>query len=215
MSGSEEPIFELRPASGEPEGALVLLHGRGTDEFDLVPLFDLLDPHRRLVCATMRAPHTLPPGGQHWYRSVRIGFPHKETFDETYGLVSRWFDSVEQFLGLTIDQTVIGGFSQGAVMAYALGLGAGRLSPAALICLSGFLPEVEDFELDLGSRERLPVAIGHGTGDPVIPVEQSRIARDRLTQASLDVTYAEYPLAHMVDPGFLRQLQPWIHATLA
>ena len=69
----------------------------------------------------------------------------------------------------------------GAVMSYALGLGAGRPRPAAIMALSGFIPEVEGFELDLGKAAGLPVAIGHGTHDPVISVEFGRDARDRLT----------------------------------
>ena len=53
----------VRPADGEPEGALVLLHGRGADELDLFPLLEVFDPERRLVAATPRAPLALPPGG--------------------------------------------------------------------------------------------------------------------------------------------------------
>ena len=69
---------------------------------------------------------------------------------------------------------MLGGFSQGSVMSYALGLGAGRPRPAGIIALSGFIPEVEGFQLDLGKAAGLPVAIGHGTHDPVISVEFGR-----------------------------------------
>ena len=56
MSGGdiESLEHELRPARGEPQGALVLLHGRGTDQFDLLPMLDELDPERRLVGVTPR-----------------------------------------------------------------------------------------------------------------------------------------------------------------
>ena len=64
-----------RPATGDPEGALVLFHGRGTGEHDLFPLLDMLDPERRLVGFTPRGPLSLPPGGAHWYAVARIGFP--------------------------------------------------------------------------------------------------------------------------------------------
>ena len=64
-----------RPAAGEPEGLLVLLHGRGADERDLFPLLDLLDPERRLLGVTPRGPLTLPPGGAHWYVVREIGYP--------------------------------------------------------------------------------------------------------------------------------------------
>ena len=73
----------IRPADGEPVGALVLFHGRGADEHDLYPLLDLLDPERRLAAATPRGPLSLPPGGAHWYLVREIGFPDQETFDAT------------------------------------------------------------------------------------------------------------------------------------
>ena len=79
----------------------------------------------------------------------------------------------------------------GAVMSYSLGLGAGRPRPAAIIALSGFIPEVEGFELDMGKAAGLPVAIGHGTHDPVISVEFGRDARDRLVRAGADLLYRE------------------------
>ena len=94
-------------------------------------------------------------------------------------------------------------------MSYALGLGAGRPSPAALIALSGFVPTVEGFEIDLEGHG-VPVAIGHGTLDPIIPVEFGRQARDLLEAAGFDVTYRETPMAHSVDPEFLTYLAGWL-----
>ena len=70
----------LRPAEGTPDGALILLHGRGTDEFDLLPLLEALDPERRLVGLTPRAPLSLPPGGAHWYIVRQVGYPDRDTF---------------------------------------------------------------------------------------------------------------------------------------
>jgi phospholipase/carboxylesterase len=204
-----------RPAAGEPDGALVLLHGRGTSEHDLVPLLDALDPARRLVGITPRGPLALPPGGAHWYAVARIGFPDHDTFHATYGLLTGWLDAVLADEGVAAGRTVIGGFSQGAVMSYTLGLGAGRPSPAGIIALSGFMPTVEGFELDLASRSRLPVAIGHGEYDPIIGVEWGRDARERSTEAGLDVTYREYPLPHAVDPGLLEDLsRDWLPRVL-
>ena len=198
-----------RPAAGEPEGLLVLLHGRGADERDLFPLLDLLDPERRLLGVTPRGPLTLPPGGAHWYVVREIGHPDPETFLPTYAAVSEWLDG----LGFSPERTVIGGFSQGAVMTYALSLGSGRPRPAASIALSGFMPTVPGFELDL-EPPLPPVAIGHGTFDPVISVDWSRRAQETLEAAGADVFYREYPLPHAVDPGFLGELAPWIASKL-
>ena len=138
-----------RPPAGEPEGALVLFHGRGADELDLVPLLDALDPRRRLLGATPRGPLSLPPGGAHWYAVHEIGYPDPNTFFPTFERASAWLDTLAAETGIGPERTVIGGFSQGAVMSYALGLARGRPRPAALIALSGFIPSVEGFELAL------------------------------------------------------------------
>ena len=203
-----------RPAAGAPEGLLVLFHGRGADEDDLFPLLDLLDPERRLLGVTPRGPLALPPGGAHWYAVREIGYPDPGTFRPTYAAVSDWLDGLWEETGLGPERTVLGGFSQGAVMTYSLGLGRGRRRPAARVALSGFVPTVEGFELDLGGPLP-PVAIGHGTYDPVIGVEWGRRAKQLLEQAGADALYREYPLPHAVDPGFLTELAPWTRSALA
>jgi phospholipase/carboxylesterase len=205
-----------RPAATDPEGALVLLHGRGADERDLFPLLDILDPDRRLLGATARGPLSLPPGGAHWYVVRRVGYPDPETFNATYPELVSWLDDMLAEHGIPAARTVLGGFSQGSVMSYALGLGPGRPRPAGIMALSGFLPTVEGFELDLARAAGLPVAIGHGTQDPVISVEFGRDARDRLVEAGARVTYRESAMPHTIDPSFLRELQQtWLPETIA
>lgn len=211
MAALDSLTHRIRPPAGEPSGALVLLHGRGTDEHDLFPLIDMLDPERQRVGITLRAPLQLPPGGFHWYISREIGKPDPDTFRSTFALVAAWLDELPEATGVPWEQTVLGGFSQGAVMSYALGLAEGRPSPAALIALSGFIPDVPGFELDLASRQGLPVAIGHGSHDPVISVEFSRQARPLLEAGGLDVIYRESPMAHGIDPGYLRELASWMN----
>jgi len=203
----------IRPAAGEPDGALVLFHGRGADENDLFPLLDLLDPDGRLVGVTPRGPMSMPPGGAHWYRVHEIGYPDAATFHATFDTASAWLDGLSEAAGVDLSRTLIGGFSQGAVMSYALGLGAGRASPAGIIALSGFIPTVEDFTLDL-RRLELPVAIGHGTLDPVIGVEWGRDARERLQAAGLAVLYRESQMGHSIDPRYLIELRDFIDAAL-
>jgi phospholipase/carboxylesterase len=202
-----------RPAEREPEGLLVLLHGRGADEHDLFPLLDLLDPERKLLGLTPRGPLALPPGGAHWYVVRQVGYPDPETFFPTYGLLCEWLDGVFEETGIGPDRTVLGGFSQGSVMTYAVGLGPGRPKPAALIALSGFIPTVDGFELDL-EQPLPPVASGHGTQDPIITVDFGRRAKESLEAAGANVLYREYPLPHAVDLGFLQELAPWIRAAL-
>jgi len=191
-----------RPAAGEPEGALVLLHGRGADEHDLFPLLDAFDPEQRLHAYTPRAPLTLPPGGAHWYMVPRVGYPDPATFAEGFGALVEWFDA----LPFPAERIVLGGFSQGAVMSYALGLGKGRPRTAALLAMSGFIPTVDGWEPDLEPPFQR-IGIVHGTYDPVIPVEFARQARDTLEAAGADVLYREFPIEHSIDPQAISLLR--------
>lgn len=204
----------VRPAAGPQAGALVLMHGRGADELDLAPLLDLLDPEERLVGVLPRGPLSLPPGGAHWYIVREIGYPDAPTFLETFAAASGWLDETLADLGVEPGRTVLGGFSQGAVMSYALGLAASRPRPAGIVAMSGFIPTVEGFELDLESRAGLPVSISHGTHDPVIGVDFGREARERLTEAGLAVDYREDPVAHQIAPGALTQARALVQTAL-
>jgi phospholipase/carboxylesterase len=207
--------FRVREPAGEPEGLLVLHHGRATDEHDLLPLLDALDPEQRLLGVTPRGPLSLPPGGAHWYVVPRVGYPDPDTFRATYAALAAFHDALAAQSGIPPERTVLGGFSQGTVMSYALGLGPDRPRPAGILALSGFIPTVPGWAPDL---ERPPprVAIGHGALDPIIPVDFARQARDLLEPAGADLLYREYPLPHTIDPGFLQDdLVPWLRDTLA
>ena len=207
---SELLTYRTRPPAGEAQGALFLLHGRGADENDLFPLFDMLDPERRLIGISPRGPLSLPPGGAHWYQVVQVGYPDPMTFHPTYETLQKWFDAVLSELGIGTDRVVVGGFSQGCVMSHSLALGKGRPRPAGLIGLSGFIPTLDGFELDLEGLEGWPAAIGHGIYDPVIGVQWGRDARERLEGAGADVTYRESPMDHTIDPAFMDELRGWL-----
>ena len=214
MTPGERLTHRLRPAEGEPAGALVLLHGRGADENDLFPLLDILDPERRLVGASARGPLSLPPGGAHWYAVKAIGFPDPGTFHSTFPRLTGWVDDLLDEHGVDHERLVLGGFSQGTVMSYSVGLAQGRPAPAGIVGLSGFIPTVDDFSVDLADRSGLRVAIGHGTADPVIGIEWGRDAHDRLVGAGADVLYEEHSGGHGIDPGFLRRLPAWVAETV-
>jgi phospholipase/carboxylesterase len=203
--------YELRPSAGDPEGALILMHGRGVDQFDLAPLLDILDPQQRLLGITPGGPITdLPPGGRHWYAIRQVGFPDPATFRLTYGQLTGFLDDLLEERGVGWERTILGGFSQGGVMAYACGLGHGRLRPAGILALSCFIPEVEGWSPDPELARGLPVFHAHGVADNVIPVEFARKARDTLTALGADLSYHETPMPHAIDPRLLPEAAEWV-----
>jgi phospholipase/carboxylesterase len=206
----DDLLHRHRPADGEPAGALVLMHGRGVDENDLFPLLDLLDPERRLEAFTPRAP-LQPPGhtGNHWYVVERVGYPDRPSFAHTYEVLGGWLQSVSEETGIAASRTVLGGFSQGGVMSYAMGLGPGRPVPAAIVAMSSFVPEVECWAPDFSGRAELPVYHAHGTADPIIPVEFGRGARD-LLEGKVKLTYREHPGGHTIDPRAFAEIAEFV-----
>jgi phospholipase/carboxylesterase len=208
--GLDDLVHRSRPAAGDADGALVLLHGRGVDENDLFPLLDLLDPERRLVGFTPRAP--IQPSaysGNHWYVVEQVGFPDQATFAATYGTLGPWLDGVAQETGIPPERTVLAGFSQGGVMSYAMGLGPGRPVPAAILALSCFVPTVEGWTPDFTGRDDLPVYHAHGVADAIIPVEFGRQARE-LLEGRVDLTYREHSGGHTIDPRSFDEMREFV-----
>jgi phospholipase/carboxylesterase len=212
---SEGLVHLLREPEGEAEGALILNHGRGSDEHDLFGLLDELDPERRLLGVTTGAPLTnIPPGGRHWYVVPRVGFPDPATFASSFSLLTSSLDGLLAERGIEWNRTVIGGFSMGAVMSYAVSLGRGRPSPAGLLAFSGFIPTVEGWEAELEDRDALRILIHHGSQDPVISVEFARDAARRLSHGGLAVEYLESDAGHWLPPEVLAPARELVAAAV-
>jgi len=208
-------IHRERPAAGDPAGLLVLHHGRGADEHDLLGFGDVLDPARRLHVVTPRAPLTVPGWpGHHWYLVPRVGYPDHDTFHAAYSALAEFHDDLWERLGIGPEKTVLGGFSMGCVMSYALGLSGARRAPAGVLAMSGFVPTVEGWHASLAGRERMHAFIAHGRNDPVIEVAFGRSARDLLEAGGLDVAYHESDAAHHIDPAHVPDAVDWVAATL-
>jgi phospholipase/carboxylesterase len=207
--------YRERPAAGDPAGLLVLHHGRGADEHDLLPLGDVLDPQQRLHVVTPRAPLQVPGWpGHHWYVVPRVGYPDPKTFRAAHDQLAAFHDELWQRTGVAPAQTIFGGFSMGSVMSYALGLDGERPAPAGILAFSGFIPTVEGWQPDLGSRPALRAFIAHGRDDPVMDVAFARAARDLLTSGGLDVSYHESDAAHHIDPAHVPAAVAWVDETL-
>jgi phospholipase/carboxylesterase len=208
-------VFRERPATGDPEGLVILHHGRGTDERDLLPLADVLDPSRRLHVVTPRGPLQVPGWpGHHWYVVPRVGHPDPEPFEASYAALAELHDELWGRTGISSNRTVLGGFSMGTVMSYGLGLGPDRPAPAGILAFSGFIPTVEGWNPDLGRHDRTRVFIAHGRNDPVIGVEFARRARELLQGAGFEVDYRESDASHNIDAVDVRRAEQWLDTVL-
>ena len=206
--------YRERPAAGDPAGLLVLHHGRGADERDLLGLADVLDPARRLHVVTPRAPLTLGGPGYHWYVVPRVGYPDPDTFEAAHAALAAFHDELWTRTGLGPDRTVLGGFSMGSVMSYALGLGPDRPAPAGILAFSGFIPTVDGWMPSLPDRTDTRVFIAHGRYDQVMDVGFARKAKELIEVAGLPLEYHESDAAHHIDPAHIPPAQEWLAKTL-
>jgi phospholipase/carboxylesterase len=204
-----------RPPAGDAQGLLVLHHGRGTDERDLFGLADALDPGRSLHVASVRGPLQLPGSpGYHWYLVPRVGFPDHDSFHAARSALAEAHDELFARTGVGPERTVLGGFSMGSVMSYAMGLGADRPAPAGILAFSGFMPTVEGWEPSFEGRERTRAFVAHGRTDPVMEVGFARRARELLEAGGVEVDYHESDLGHTIDPDHLRAATAWLAEAL-
>jgi phospholipase/carboxylesterase len=193
----------------------VLHHGRGTDERDLLGLADLLDPRGRLQVVTPRAPLVLEGSpGYHWYLVPRVGHPDPATFEAAREALAELHDGLWAETGVEPARTVLGGFSMGAVMSYAMALSAARPAVAGILAFSGFVPTVEGWAPQFGDRLGTRAFIAHGRNDPVIGIEFAERARQLLETGGLAVEHHESELGHQIEPAHLTAARSWLEETL-
>ncbi len=194
----------------------MLHHGRGSDEQDLIGLADVLDPAQRLHVVTPRAPLTLPGSpGYHWYAVPRVGYPDPDTFRAAHRELASFHDGLWERSGIAPERTVLGGFSMGSVMSYALGLDPDRPAPAGVLAFSGFVPTVEGWQPDLAGRKGLRAFVAHGRRDPIIAVDFARQAKGLLEAGGIAVDYHESDAAHHIDPEHVPPAVEWLREVLA
>ena len=196
-------------ASGAP--LLVLLHGYGSNEEDLLGLAPYLDP--RLVCISARAPHVLPFGGYAWFEIEWSEEGIRFDYEQAWDAVQRIADFVAELRHQhQPEQIALAGFSQGAIMALTLAL----RQPSEFVgaaALSGTCGE-EMLPTEPESVRGLPIFMAHGRQDEIIPIEQARAARDLLQALPVDLSYLEYDMGHAIDAECLADWRQWLSGRL-
>ncbi|MFT4050246.1 MAG: alpha/beta fold hydrolase [Solirubrobacterales bacterium] len=209
--------FMERPSDGPATGALFLHHGRGSWEGDLLPLADLFDPERRLHVFAPRAPLQIEKQpGFHWYAVPRVGYPDPTTFANARAELAAFHDDHLERIAVSPDRAVLGGFSMGAVVSYALAFGADRPRPAGVLAMSGFIPVLDDnsWQPELEARSEMPVFIGHGTHDMVIDFGFAEIARSKLEKAGFTPEFFEFAGGHEIPAEEIAPVAQWLETTL-
>jgi phospholipase/carboxylesterase len=208
-------------SSGAPARTILLLHGFGASMHDLAPLADAID----VPGATWflpQAPMALPgyPAGRAWFPRTEaeletfatgVQFVQLRDYDPP-GLAESAREVIELMreLGVPVPSTVIGGFSQGAMVAVEVILQSGVL-PKALLLFSGSLISEQRWTRAANDRlSGLKVFQSHGKNDAVLPFAEAAALGSLLDQAGADRTFVEFPGAHTIPSTVVSQAASFV-----
>ena len=205
---TSQPLVQVSQAAREGKGphpCLVLLHGRGSHEQDLMGLAPHLDPRFYLV--SVRAPYAWM-GGYRWVDQDDEA-RQKETFRASLDHLTALLDELPTRYPIDPARRFLLGFSQGAMMSTALVLASPEKIAGALL-LSGLLPNTELLAVRTEAVKDKPAFVAHGTNDSLLPAARGRPVRDALISHGVSVTYHEYPMDHQIVFEELQDIQRWL-----
>lgn len=191
---------------------LVLLHGIGADEHDLLPLAEELDP--RLHVASLRAPHEAEPMGYAWYAIDWSTSPPASDLAQAEASRARlaaFLPELQARAGAVASRTFLLGFSQGAAMALAVALTRPDLVRGVILHSGRVLPGLAARVAESEALARLQALVLHGVHDDVLPVERGREIRDLLApRLGPRLTYREHDAGHFVTRESLADVAGWL-----
>lgn len=199
-----------RPGPG-PHPGLVLLHGRGADEEDLLGLASAFD--ERLFVISARAPFAYEFGGYTWYDVGQIGAPEPTMFRESCDRLSRFLDDIRAQYPLDPQKVVLFGFSMGCVMSFGLALSRPGIA-RGVSANSGYVPVGTHLELQWQQLAETSFFITHGTLDPVIPIEMARQTRKLFEHSNAPFIYREYPAGHQLTDTCVEDIAQWLRTLI-
>jgi phospholipase/carboxylesterase len=208
----------IRQPGAESESApplLILLHGVGSNEQDLMGLAPKLDP--RFFILSARAPISLGPSSFGWYhvQFLTDGFLiDEEEADTSREILLRFVDEATAAYNVDPKRVYLMGFSQGCIMSIGAALTAPEKFAGAVGMNGRLLDSMLRKTAPEASLRSLPLLIVHGTQDTVIPVEHARSMRDELRRLPVDLTYREYDIGHYVTPESINEISTWLTARL-
>jgi phospholipase/carboxylesterase len=192
--------------------ALIMLHGRGADEEDLLGLAPYLDG--RLFILSVRAPFPFPYGGGYtWYDMDTVGAPDPTMFKESYEKLSAFVHDALTHYPIDPSHLYLLGFSMGTVMSYSLALTQPGLF-RGVIANSGYMPEGTHLTLRWNESSACDFFIAHGVNDPVIPVQLGRRVKELLSNTDSKFTYREYPMGHQISQESVVDFAAWLKGHL-
>jgi len=190
---------------------MILLHGRGSDEHDLIPVTHYLDG--RFYIISVRAPFRFAYGGNTWFDILDNDTLNNQQFSESYGKLESFIDDAITHYDIAPGPIYMFGFSMGAMMALAYTM----MHPEkirAVAAHSGYLPPEGTITYRWQNISKVSMYIAHGEHDPIIPVQRARDTKNMLLPTGAKIEYKEYPIQHQVSEQSIADIDAWLKAIL-
>ena len=207
----EIPAFAQSAGAPSRYPTVLALHGRGSNEEDLIGLAPHLPDG--LLWISPRAPLLLGPGSFEWYRVRVIGMPEPDQVLAALATIDHFIDEALAAYPIDPQQLFLFGFSQGSILSMCYTL-THPARVAGAIAQSGYLPENVKLEVDEAGVKGKPFLLTHGEQDTMIPVEWGRASRDRLQTLGVDLEYHEFQMGHGVSMESLDVINQWMEKQL-
>lgn len=202
-------LVQAPKVQAEKKKAIILLHGVGSNEKDLFGIANLLPDD--LYVISPRGQFALGGDRYAWYQvDFSTGKPIYNAAQEASSrkLLSTFIDQMKEKYQL--QEVVVGGFSQGAIMSYSIGL-TNPTAVKGILALSGrILEEVKPLVTKSDGLKQLKVFVAHGVHDNVLPVDRAREAKKYLSALGVHLTYHEYELAHSINENVINDINDWL-----
>lgn len=201
------------PASFQQQGtdtrypAILALHGRGSNEQDLLGLAPHLPDN--LLWVSPRAPLLLGPDSYEWYRVKVIGKPDPEQVLSAIETIDRFIDEILSTYRVDPQKLYFLGFSQGSLLSMCYTLTHPKRI-AGVIAQSSYIPNSIDLDINNTDLRGKPFILTHGERDTMIPIDWARASRDRLQILGVDLTYHEFQMGHNVSMESLSVISTWL-----
>ncbi|MGA9406246.1 MAG: prolyl oligopeptidase family serine peptidase [Bacteroidota bacterium] len=203
--------LEPKRIAGEKSPAVILLHGRGADENDLLGLSQYLD--ERLAVFSVRAPYPFEFGGYTYFQLNNDGTAEPVMFMESYKRLMKFVDGVASLPEIDSSKIFLLGFSMGTIMSYAMSLTHPEKF-AGVIAQSGFVRDHKELDFKWRALNDCAFIITHGINDPIIPVEAARKTKAMFLESNAKFEYKEYPMGHEISGESLADVCAWLQKTL-
>lgn len=193
--------------AGAKHPAILALHGRGSNEEDLIGLAPYLP--KELLWVSPRGPHVLGPGSYEWYRVKVIGKPDPEEVASALQTMDKFIDEIMAVYPIDPNKLFLLGFSQGSILSMCYALSHPH-RVAGVIAQSGYIPMGMDFETDPTDIKDKPFIVTHGEEDALIPVDWARDSRDLMQRLGVHLSYYEFNMGHSISADSIAVINEWL-----